>query len=79
MTALTVEQRQILAQSKEEPPRLLDPETKQEYVLVKAEVYDQLRSMLGDANPGDLYPALHRALASEGWDDPQMDEYNRYG
>jgi hypothetical protein len=46
--------------------------------LVRAEVYEQLRSGHADLNPRDLYPALHRALQDEGWDDPQMEEYNRY-
>lgn len=32
-----------------------------------------------DIDPRDLYPQLHRALRDEGWDDPRMDEYNRYG
>ncbi len=33
----------------------------------------------GDIDPHDMYPLLHRALRDEGWDDPRMDEYNRYG
>lgn len=33
----------------------------------------------GDIDPHDTYPLLHRALREEGWDDPRMDEYNRYG
>lgn len=33
----------------------------------------------GDIDPRDMYPLLHRALRDEGWDDPRMDEYNRYG
>lgn len=33
----------------------------------------------GDIDPRELYPLLHRALRDEGWDDPRMDEYNRYG
>lgn len=78
MTTLTPEQRQLLQQGGE-PPRLLDPDTNREYVLVCAEVYQQLQQLLGDIDPRDTYPLLHRALRDEGWDDPRMDEYNRYG
>jgi len=79
MTELTTEQRQLLQQSGGQPVRLIDPDTKQQYMLVRAEVYDQLRSVQTDLDPRDLYPALHRALRDDGWDDAQMDEYNRYG
>jgi hypothetical protein len=79
MSTLTQEQRQMLRQSEGEPVRLLDPDTNREYVLLQAEVYDRLRSALTDLDPRELYPALHRALRDEGWDGPQMDEYNRYG
>jgi hypothetical protein len=79
MTTLTIEQRDLIKQTGGEPLRLLDPDTSQEYVLLPAEVYDQLRSALTDLDPRDLYPALHRALRDEGWDDLKMDEYNRYG
>jgi hypothetical protein len=79
MAVLTVEQRQLVKQSGGEPVALVDPDTNQEYVLLRTEVYDQLRSVLSDLDPRDLYPALHRALRDEGWDDPQMDEYNRFG
>jgi len=79
MSTLTQEQRQMLRQSEGEPVRLLDPDTNREYVLLQAEVYDRLRSALIDLDPREFYPALHRALRDEGWDDPQMDEYNRYG
>jgi hypothetical protein len=78
MAILTVEQRELLKQSGGEPLQLVDPDTNQKYVLLRAETYDQLRSVLTDLDPRDLYPALHRALQDEGWDDPRMDEYNRY-
>jgi hypothetical protein len=78
MATLTAEQRKLLEQAGGEILRLTDPKTNQEYVLVRAEVYEQLRSGYADLNPRDLYPALHRALQDEGWDDPEMEEYNRY-
>jgi hypothetical protein len=79
MATLTAEQRDLVKQSSGEPVRLIDPDTKQEYVLMRAEAYDQIQSVVPDLDPRDLYPALARALSDEGWNDPQMDEYNRYG
>jgi len=79
MAELTTEQRKLLQQSGGQPVRLIDPDTNQQYILVHAEVYDQLWSVHADLDPRDLYPALHRALRDEGWDDPKLDEYNRYG
>jgi hypothetical protein len=79
MAILTTEQRTLLQQAGGEVLVLIDPVTNQQYVLLRADVYDELRSGQVDLDPHDLYPALHRALRDEGWDDPQMDEYNRYG
>ncbi len=79
MGILTKDQRNLLRQAGGEPLRLIDPDTNQEYVLLRADTYDQVRSVLDDLNPRDLYAALHRTLSDEGWDDPHMDEYNRYG
>lgn len=78
MTVLTPEQRQLL-QNSAEPPQLLDPDTQREYVLVPVEIYQRLRELLGDLDPREMYPLLHRAMQDEGWDDPHMDEYNQYG
>jgi hemerythrin-like domain-containing protein len=79
MVTLTQEQRQLLQQNGGELLRLLDPETNKEYVLVQAEVYQRLQASLSDVEPRELYPLLHRALKDEGWDEPHMDEYNRFG
>ena len=79
MSTLTKEQCQLLHETGGEPLRLTDPDTNCEYVLVQAETYEQLRHLLSEFNPREMYPALHRALRDEGWDDPALDEYNRYG
>ena len=61
-----------------EPARAIDPQSKQEYVLVRAEVYERLKGLLNeDFHPSEAYPAVDRAFA-EAWDDPKMDDYDRY-
>jgi hypothetical protein len=78
MIDLTEEQRQALDTSQGGPVRVVDPRTNAEYVILSAEVYDRLRGLLGeDMKPVDTYPAVDRAFA-EDWDDPRMDDYDRY-
>jgi hypothetical protein len=48
MTILTLEQRQAIAQAGGNPLRVEDPETHQAYVIVKAEVFERLRTVLED-------------------------------
>ena len=76
MVELTKEQRKELDAA--DAPRLIDPETHQTYVLVREELYKRLKGQLDTTfQPRDAYPAIDRAFA-EGWDDPRMDDYDRY-
>ena len=74
MTPLTPEQRQEIQRADEEPVRLADLETRAEYVLLKADVYDRIRALLNDTRSS--YPLAMRVFGEDGWDNPQMDEYN---
>ncbi len=77
---LTEEEKRELRQATGKPVRLTDPETKQEYVLLRAEIYDRLKSLLYDDS--DFDPAMGYPLADEimkeDWDNPKMAEYDRY-
>ena len=76
MFELTPEQRHELRGP--EPARAIDPETKEEYILLRADVYERVRRLLGeDFHPSEAYPAIDRAF-SEAWEDPKMDDYDRY-
>jgi hypothetical protein len=70
MATLTTEQRKLLHESRGEPVRQVDSDTNREYGLLAKEIYDQLRSAVANLEPRDFYPALHRALGDEGWDNP---------
>jgi len=61
---LTNEQRRELANG--EPVRLTDPDSDQDFVVLRADVYDELRAI------ADGY--ARRA----GWDDPALDVYEQY-
>lgn len=69
--------RQELAAAAGSPLRFTDPQTKKEYIVLQAEIYDQVRDLLGDFQPSIAYPAIDRAFAP-GWNDPIMDDYDRY-
>jgi hypothetical protein len=76
MIELTEDQRREVKGA--DVPRAVDPETHQTYVLVREEVYERLKGLLGeDFHPSDAYAAIDRAFA-EGWNDPRMDDYDRY-
>lgn len=44
MMTLSPEQRQVVGEAGDHPVPIVDPETHQTYLIIKAEVYDQLRS-----------------------------------
>jgi hypothetical protein len=77
MIELTEQQQQALDVAPQ-PPQVVDPRTKTAYVLVRADIYERVKGLLGDDfQAADAYPAIDRAFA-EGWNDPRMDDYDRY-
>ena len=80
MTILTPELRQAIAQSGNEPVRLVDPETNTTYVLMRADVYEQSKASAetDDMDIRAMYPLIDEVFGREGWDDPAMDLYDDY-
>ncbi len=80
MIELTLEQRQAMAQQGETPPRAVDPDTHTTYVLIREEVYAQVRAFLDEEQGNqllrDMYPHVMEVFGREGWDEPAMDIYN---
>jgi hypothetical protein len=76
MIELTDQQRQEL---KEDLPLVFDPHTKKIYVLVSEEAYERMQSLLAPERlPRNKQQALlHAAGLRAGWDDPEMDIYDR--
>jgi hypothetical protein len=75
--SLTDEQHRAVAAQPDEPLRMIDPVTNRTYVLLRADLYERVRELLQGFSPSDAYPAIDRAFAA-GWDDPKMDDYDRY-
>src|SRR5437867_4080275 len=66
---LSEEQRRALDASPEAPLRLIDPRTREAYVLLRADQYENLRTLLPD---NDIVPAMYSLLAElqpEDWED----------
>jgi hypothetical protein len=74
MATLTPEQRQRIQNASQEPVRIADPATQTEYVILMADVYDRIRAFADDTRAA--YPLAMKVFGQDGWDDPQMDEYN---
>src|SRR5690242_3269992 len=78
MIVLTDEQRRELTKGKGGPLRVLDPTSRQEYVLVRAEVYDRLASAFAeeDCFAAEVHRQVMEVFGREGWDDLAMDVYD---
>jgi hypothetical protein len=80
MIELTDQQRQTLAQN-EEPPTVVDPETKTVYVLVPRDVYERMRLLLDEeVDMRQVAVLVERAMQEDDADDPTLDFYQQqYG
>jgi hypothetical protein len=74
---LTDQQRQELTAPE---PVAIDPLTRQRYVLVRAEVYERLRSLLNDEWVTTTAEMLDRVMAEDDANDPCLAELQKkYG
>ena len=78
MIELTAEQHQILSTNGAQPARAHDPVTNEEYVLLRAEVYERIKALIGDEDEWaqDIYATAMEVFARDGWNDPRMDVYD---
>ena len=80
MITLTKELKRALKCSQEDPVRLVDPETKAEYVVLPVETFELMRKGVyyddGPLTEEERRYILIQAGLRAGWDDPEMDVYN---
>jgi len=79
MITLPKDIKEAVRSSDDQPIRLTDPETNSEYVLVSADVYDQIRGLFYEHSTltrDEKRELMLRAGMRAGWDDPEMDVYN---
>jgi hypothetical protein len=81
MVELTELMREVLATAPNEPLWLVDPETKQTYVLLRKEEYDLVKSVLGhdDGLDGiDVGKLIAQAMREDDENDPALDSYQEH-
>jgi hypothetical protein len=76
---LTNEQLQAIQANPDAPVCVIDPQSNEAYVIVRADVFEQMRTVLKDEYAlSDTYMAQVQSAMRAGWDDPAMDDYNNY-
>ena len=77
---LTDEMRAALHSGSNQPVTVEDEQTHRQYVLLPWEVYERARSVFEEPEfaTEDAYAAQSAAAGAAGWDDPEMDIYDKY-
>ncbi len=62
-----------------EPLRFVDPNLRQEFVVVRADVFDRVRLLFDDSDvdPNEALPLIWQSMKAD-WEDPSMDVYDNY-
>lgn len=79
MISLPKDIQEAVRSSEDQPIRLTDPETNSEYVLLPADLYDQIRDLFYEHSTltrDEKRALMLQAGLRAGWDDPEMDVYN---
>lgn len=79
MIEFSEEQRQQLDSGK--AVDVVDPKTAEHYVVLRKEVYEKVCRLLvddSDWSAGELRLQLARSTKENGWDEPGMEDYDRY-
>jgi hypothetical protein len=73
---LTDQQRQALHEANDAGPvTVIDPATDTNYVLVRADVFQELQDWIRDLEPQDAYPLVDRIMADDDAHDPTLVGY----
>jgi len=73
---LTDQQRQALHEANDAGPvTIVDPATNTQYVLVRADVYQELQEWMRDLEPQDAYPVVDQIMADDDAHDPTLASY----
>jgi hypothetical protein len=73
---LTEQQQQILGALDGELLRVVNPRTNETFVLMPANEYERLKSILdGRFNPQEAYPLVDRIMAEDDANDPYLQTY----
>jgi len=75
-TTLTEQQRQALHETDDAGPvTVIDPATNAEYILVRADIFGQLKHWINDIEPQEAYPLVDQIMADDDAHDPTLASY----
>ena len=79
-TKLSEELRRELKEHGDRPIELVDPDTNKIYFLIGREQYERLKPLFEDdpLSEPEQREVLRQAGERAGWNDPEMDAYDRY-
>lgn len=79
-TILSEQERQALQHSAGQPVQVVDPQTQRVYYLISGEQFERIRALLVEEefDPREMYPLIAKTAGEAGWNDPAMDDYDRY-
>ena len=77
---LSDELRREIERHGDQPIEVVDPTTNKVYLLIAREHYERLKPLFEDEPLSELEQRelLRQAGRRAGWDDPEMDAYDRY-
>lgn len=81
MNAMSPELRQVIDEAHGAPVRILDEVTKTEYVIVRADVFEQIKENSYDDSefsPQEAYPLVDQVMAEDDAGDPTLESYQKY-
>ena len=81
MTAVLTEAQRLVVQNADALPlEVIDEATHEVYYLITSAQHERLKAVLADEShdPRELYPLIAHTAAEAGWNDPLMDDYDRY-
>jgi hypothetical protein len=77
MTPITKEIRQAIEEAGSGPVRLEDPQTRETYILVRADLYDHIQRLFAEEDRRSAEAAFEGIQeVFEDWKDPGMDNYD---
>ena len=81
MIEMTEPQRQALDENPNEPIEVVDPRTRQTYVLLRSDVYERIKAIVGDDDDVagvDVGRLIADAMREDDENDPLLESYQRY-
>ena len=81
MIELTEKQRQAVRDLNCAVIGVTDPDTKEEFILIRKEMYQRIEDLLfddSDWTEEEMRTQLALAAEANGWNEPAMDVYNDY-